>query len=43
MVQPRLFLPEDMVVEYGMQDKSIYFIAQGKLLVRVFNNLKKKT
>lgn len=39
-VEPRLYMPEDQIVEYGMSDKSIYFIAQGKLLVIISNHLR---
>lgn len=41
-IQPKLFKPEDMVVEYGMSDKNIYFIAHGRCLVQISNHLRKK-
>jgi CRP-like cAMP-binding protein len=36
-------MPEDHVVEYGSNEKSVYFIAQGKLLVTVMNHLRAKS
>lgn len=35
-------MPEDLVVEYGTKDKSIYFIAHGKCLVIATNHLRAK-
>lgn len=35
-------MPEDMVIEYGMNDKIIYFIAHGKCLVSISNHLRVK-
>lgn len=41
-VKPRLHMPEDFVVEYGMNDKGIYFIAHGKCLISIPNHLRAK-
>ena len=38
---PRLFLPEDAIITYGMTDKDIYFLANGAVLVEVNDNMKR--
>lgn len=40
-LEPRLFLPEDVIISYGMADKCIYFLANGAVLIQVNDNMKK--
>ena len=40
-LEPRLFLPEDVIISYGMTDKNIYFLANGAVLVEVHDNMKR--
>ena len=36
-------MPEDIVIEYGMSEKSLYFVAHGKCLINVTNHLRAKS
>lgn len=35
-------MPEDIIIEHGKNENNIYFIAEGKVQVSVFNNMRNK-
>lgn len=39
-IVPKLYLPEDLIIQHGSSDKFIYFIANGICRVSVSNHLK---
>ena len=41
-MQPKLQVPEDLIIQHGMNDKVLYFIANGKCLVLISNHLRVK-
>lgn len=41
-LEPRLFLPEDYIISYGMTEKCMLFLANGSVAVDVNNHMKKQ-